>query len=978
MADSMTTTDNSGMRDLIEIMLRRTGKLYISNGAEIPLPVTEDEQLSDAVLATFRANALAWNYIITQDVIDDIKEHVADESYLKLILDVMADSRYKSGVTKEDVTPMYPDFPKQVAEASDAELILNALMHYTGDALGIRITPEYKQEPRVSLGIDSKRVTPDTISETADQDDVRKVAEDLLLAPTAWSNQDKDDLAVLITWGFNTFGGGERVEPLIKEIEETSITQRENKAWVIAHPFDGNAAEISTAVEHTVDLPSDVMRIAVIWANEALDANASNKTIATPSLFTPGMTYRTIGATSTADLHHPAKFKLTRIQRRKIVALLAQALNVMSSDRKNVELTHDRISDQFARDEENWMKLSRAIHIHELLKKGQADPIVVRWFDILRHGDCRTLNSRVEDLMFRFTKSLTTTKTDGVKSTKTMMASDDDRLERLANGGLKLTTVDGKPTITVASDIMESSGLVGDYTIGVDGDGNQTESLGVLMELLDLLKSNPGMYARRLVELLRKTKTLVTGAELVLDGNQTESLGVLMELLDLLKSNPGMYARRLVELLRKTKTLVTGAELVLDGFSEIAPRVSTRVLVEIWNLMQVPAGCTDGAPKWKAVTLASGKTVSLPVTIMDDVTRDQALRIQGVIEESLEGRNKGLDWVLGVDPDTRYAMPLSTRFASGGKTAGRGTRVKLDGYNAEDPDLTIRMFVHWRDRGNTVDDRVDLDLSTVVASDDLESCESVWYGDLRNSSMTHSGDLTSAPNGACEYIDVNVGNTLERGWRYVIPTVHSYTGQTFDTIPEAFAGVMFRHGDAQKGEIFDATTVKSRFDLDKQATNTVPFVFDLKTGELIWLDSTVKSSTWRSVGDSWNVSALLGVVDSLVHSNPMSVVDLKTGELIWLDSTVKSSTWRSVGDSWNVSALLGVVDSLVHSNPMSVAKLASITGALIGVEGEVGFGSDEFDDLVDLLVNESESDTPCPDDVIVHPWQSEVIAKLLD
>lgn len=884
MADSMTTIDNSGMRDLIEIMLRRTRKLYISNGAEIPLPVTEDEQLSDAVLATFRANALAWNYIITQDVIDDIKEHVADESYLKLILDVMADSRYKSGVTKEDVTPMYPDFPKQVAEASDVELILNAFMHYTGDALGIRITPEYEQEPRVSLGIDSKRVTPDTISETADQDDVRKVAEDLLLAPTAWSNQDKDDLAVLINWGFNTFGGGERVEPLIKEIEETSIAQRENKAWIIAHPFDGNAAEISTAVEHTVDLPSDVMRIAVIWANEALDTNASNKTIATPSLLTPGMTYRTIRATSTVDLHHPAKFKLTRTQRRKIVALLAQALNVMSSDRKNVELTHDRISDQFARDEENWMKLSRALHIHELLKKGQADPIVVRWFDILRHGDCRTLNARVEDLMFKFTKSLTEAKTNDVKSNKTTMVSDDDRLERLANGGLKLTTVDGKPTITVASDIMESPGSVGDYTIGVDGDGNQTESLGVLMELLDLLKSNPGMYARRLVELLRKTKTLETGAE-----------------------------------------------LVLDGFSEIAPRVSTRVLVEIWNLMQAPAGRTDGAPKWKAVTLASGKTVPLPVTIMDDVTRDQALRIQGVIEKSLEGRNKGLGWILGVDPDTRYAMSLSTRFVSGGKTAGRGTRVKLDGYNAEDPDLTIRMFVHWRDRGGDYNDRVDIDLSTVVASDDLESCESVWYGDLRNSSMSHSGDLTSAPNGACEFIDVNVAKTLERGWRYVIPTVHSYTGQTFDTIPEAFAGVMFRHGDAQKGEIFDATTVRSRFDLDKQTTNTIPFVFDLKTGELIWLDSTVKSTVWRSVGDARNVSALLGVVDSLVHSNPMSV-----------------------------------------------AKLASITGALIGVEGEVGFGSDEFDDLVDLLVNESESDIPCPDDVIVHPWQSEVIAKLLD
>lgn len=880
MANSMTTTENTGMRNFIRVMLQRTGKLYISNGAEIPLPVTEDEQLSDATLAAFQANALAWNYIITQDVINDIKKYVADESYLELILSIMADSRYKSGITTTDVTPMYPNFPNQVADASDMELILNAIMHYTGDALGVRITPEYEQEPRVSLGLDSKRATPDVISETADQSDVRKVAGDLLLAPTAWSNQDKEDLNTLVNWGYNTFGGGERMEPLIKEIEETGIAQRENKAWLITHPFDGNAAEITTAVEQTVDLPSDVMRIAVLWANEALGITASSEAIATSSLTTPGMMYKTIGATSTVDLQHPVKFKLTRSQRRKIVALLAQALNFMSRGRGNVELTYDRISDQFARDEDNWMKLSRTLHITELLHKGQADPIVVRWFDILCHGDCKTLNARVEELMFRFVRSLSNTTMTALTPSRTNIASNDDRLESLANGGLKLTTVDGKPTIFIASDVMKSVDSGDDFIPSATGNSNQTET-------------------------------------------ERESIGILMELLDLLKSNPGMYARRLVELLRKTKTLKAGSNLVLAGFSEIACQVSTRVLVEIWNLMQVPAGCTDGAPKWKAVTLASGKTVTLPVTIMNDVTEDQAFRIQGIIEDSLRDRNEDLNWVLDVDPEVRYAMPLSTRFASGGKTAGRGTRVKLDGYDVEDSDLTIRMFVHWRDRGSGYNDRVDIDLSTVVASDDLESCMSVWYGDLRNSSMTHSGDLTSAPNGACEFIDVNVAKTLEKGWRYVIPTVHSYTGQTFDTIPEAFAGVMLRHGDTQKGEVFEATTVKSKFDLDKQATNVIPFVFDLKTGELIWLDSTVRSSTWRSVGDTRNVSALLGVVDSLVHSNPMSVV-----------------------------------------------KLASITGALAGVEGEEESGSDDF-------ANAPEFDVPRSEDEIVHPWQAEVVAKLL-
>ena len=47
--------------------------------------------------------------------------------------------------------PMYPNFPEQVIEASDYELCMNALIHYAGDALGIRLLPEYQKDKRKKL-----------------------------------------------------------------------------------------------------------------------------------------------------------------------------------------------------------------------------------------------------------------------------------------------------------------------------------------------------------------------------------------------------------------------------------------------------------------------------------------------------------------------------------------------------------------------------------------------------------------------------------------------------------------------------------------------------------------------------------------------------------------------------------------------------------------------------------------------------------
>ena len=50
---------------------------------------------------------------------------------------------------------MYPNFPQQVADASDAELFINAVIHYI--SMG-SWTPEYEKAPRLSLPGDNKTI----------------------------------------------------------------------------------------------------------------------------------------------------------------------------------------------------------------------------------------------------------------------------------------------------------------------------------------------------------------------------------------------------------------------------------------------------------------------------------------------------------------------------------------------------------------------------------------------------------------------------------------------------------------------------------------------------------------------------------------------------------------------------------------------------------------------------------------------------
>ena len=128
---------------LNEIVLRRRNKLTISNG--------EATQPNIPFISTILKNIENLGYTFSADVIDVLKtlpKKSLEDFYLELVPMlknmVGADVKYH---------PMYPNFPQSVMEKEEAELYLNAIIHYIS---GGTLYPAEKESERLPLFEDGK------------------------------------------------------------------------------------------------------------------------------------------------------------------------------------------------------------------------------------------------------------------------------------------------------------------------------------------------------------------------------------------------------------------------------------------------------------------------------------------------------------------------------------------------------------------------------------------------------------------------------------------------------------------------------------------------------------------------------------------------------------------------------------------------------------------------------------------------------
>ena len=358
----------------------------------------------------------------------------------------------------------------------------------------------------------------------------------------------------------------------------------------------------------------------------------------------------------------------------------------------------------------------------------------------------------------------------------------------------------------------------------------------------------PGDYARRFPRAAALLHQVASGeAEAGFTSRLEEALARrdVEGALRLLSTRPGVFARRLNHLLRLCVD-EAARERVVAEFARVAPEVSLPVLVRLWEYFSSPG--PDALP-WRVVAIkaATGaKTTLIPSTRRPGPADAAVVR---AVEEALRQRKRLGRIAVDQGMYEGYTAPVGLRSASPGmRTAGRGTRLPLP------EGETIRFFLHWRDlpeappkapgpagpaAAEDRDTRVDLDLSAFFVSEDFTRTEQIAYYNLRSTAAVHSGDLTSAPDGAAEFIDVTLAEALRQGWRYVVMTVHSFSHHRLSEVPECWAGAMARGADPQSGEVFEASTVMQRLDLISPTFNATPFVIDLAERRLIWWDLPV-------------------------------------------------------------------------------------------------------------------------------------------
>lgn len=324
---------------------------------------------------------------------------------------------------------------------------------------------------------------------------------------------------------------------------------------------------------------------------------------------------------------------------------------------------------------------------------------------------------------------------------------------------------------------------------------------------------------------------------------------------DLLAKRPGEFARRLDQMIRYSDD----SQPIIEKFTGIADKVSTPVLLQVMKHFKHRNEESDMRvifPKGRV-----GKAVGIP-NRLGKIEEDACKGIIDVVKSTLTKRfsDKASLGKVYLDKSLeKYIVPFSQRSASKAlRTLVRGSRVPMP--TGGD---TIRFFLWWKEgelNGKNTG-RVDVDLSSVLYDADWNYKEHISYTNLKSANYraAHSGDITSAPNGACEFIDIDIPSVLEYGGRYVVMSIISFTDQPFSSMPECFGGWMIRQ-DVGSGEIFEPKTVVDKLDVTANTRFCIPVILDLQERELIWTDIALTSRriAWQasSIPTNQNVNSL--------------------------------------------------------------------------------------------------------------------------
>ncbi|WP_145150675.1 TerD family protein [Paenibacillus xylanexedens] len=312
------------------IYLRRANKLIIeSNEGKQQLPKTH--------LATALKNIEALGYTFSDELMQAMRQ-LSKEQFEAEYIQLVADLRVMVGAHVK-YTPMYAGFPMQVMQADEAELYLNAIIHYLTNLTVVY--PDQQSVERMPLLEKTDLKVIGLGNQQAFQTLIRQIIE----AKGSISEADKADIDTVL----------EHADPEeVNALLPAEIPFKENVGFVVASLLKHEKANIDR-ISPYFKTASDVLRLAVAWSN---------------------------GDVSLAVASPFRKFK--RRERRLLLGLLEQC---------------GSITEDMLRYKDRWIRLGEILHPSEYKLRY---PRCEEAFDILRNNKpYSTFNGSVE-LAFQY------------------------------------------------------------------------------------------------------------------------------------------------------------------------------------------------------------------------------------------------------------------------------------------------------------------------------------------------------------------------------------------------------------------------------------------------------------------------------------------------------------------------------------------------------------------------------------------------
>lgn len=332
---------------------------------------------------------------------------------------------------------------------------------------------------------------------------------------------------------------------------------------------------------------------------------------------------------------------------------------------------------------------------------------------------------------------------------------------------------------------------------------------------------------KRVADIIHSNVEYKTLNSLIEDAMARREVVTAVELLA--EHQPGNLLRRLVSLLRLVNNSKE-AKLLAKTVRKVGSQSNLTTLISAYNGV---IAANDNSARVTRVAGLNNTMVnrSAVVKVEEEYITLLCKSLKKAIRDLLA---KKAAPVGPVGVTSSMAVPLVRRDAA---TTDREMERGADFAVAGEGD-TLRIFSHWN---NNQSQSGYMDIGLVILDSTFENLAVLtWNSWSSHRDLgTYSGDKNVYPgDSAAEYFDLNLTKVRAKfpNAIYAAMTIQSWSGWPTSKV-DIIAGAMLR-SKPDSGEVFDARSVTTAFKPTTDSTQSVPFAVDLRSGKMVWIDSS--------------------------------------------------------------------------------------------------------------------------------------------